>query len=80
MCMPATISEGGLLPVCIFIKSGFPGSSVVNNPPPNAEDIRSPGEEMAANYRILAREIPWTEKSGRLQSMGSQKSQAQLTY
>ena len=28
---------------------------------------------MAANYRILAREILWTEKSGRIQSMGVTK-------
>ena len=28
---------------------------------------------MAANSSILAWEIPWTEESGRLQSMGSQR-------
>ena len=29
-------------------------------------------EEMAAHSSILAREIPWTEEPGGLQSMGSQ--------
>ena len=30
-------------------------------------------EEMATHSRILAWEIPWTEESGRLQSLGSQR-------
>ena len=30
-------------------------------------------EEMATYSRILAWEIPWTEETGRLQSMGSQR-------
>ena len=30
-------------------------------------------EEMATHSSILAWEIPWTEKSGGLQSMGSQR-------
>ena len=36
-------------------------------------------KEMATHSSILACEIPWTEKSGRLQSMGSKKSQTQLS-
>ena len=32
-------------------------------------------EEMATHSSILAYTIPWTEKPGGLQSMGSQKSQ-----
>ena len=32
-------------------------------------------KEMATHSNILARKIPWTEELGRLQSMGSQKSQ-----
>ena len=32
-----------------------------------------PEKEMATNFNILAWEIPWTEGSGRLQSMESQK-------
>ena len=35
-------------------------------------------EEMTTHSSILAWEIPWTEELGRLQSMGSQKSQTQL--
>ena len=34
---------------------------------------RSPGEGMATHSSILAWEIPWTEKPGGLQSMGSQR-------
>ena len=30
-------------------------------------------KEMATHFSILAWEIPWTEKPGRLQSMGSQR-------
>ena len=30
-------------------------------------------EEMATHSSILAWEIPWTEKAGRLQSIGSQR-------
>ena len=39
---------------------------------------RSPGGGNGNHSRILAWEIPWTEESGRLQSMGFQKSQAWL--
>ena len=35
-------------------------------------------KEMVTPSNILAWEIPWAEEPGRLQSMGSQKSQAQL--
>ena len=58
---------------------GFPGSSVVKNPPANAEDMGSIpvlgrfAKEMATHSSILAWESPWTEKPGRLQSMGSQR-------
>ena len=30
-------------------------------------------EEMATHYNILAWKIPWTEESGRLEPMGSQR-------
>ena len=40
---------------------------------------RSPGEGMATHSSILACKIPWTEEPGRLQSMGSQKSQTWLS-
>ena len=36
-------------------------------------------KEMAIQPSILACEIPWTEDSSRLQSVGSQKNQAQLS-
>ena len=35
-------------------------------------------KEMATHSSILAWEIPWTEESGGLQSMGSKKSQTCL--
>ena len=36
-------------------------------------------KKMATYFRILAWKIPWTEKPGGLQSMGSQKSQTLLS-
>ena len=36
-------------------------------------------EEMATHSSILAWKIPWTEETGGLQCMGSQKSQTQLS-
>ena len=38
------------------------------------EDPPEKKKKMATHSSILAWEIPWTEKPGRLQSMGSQKS------
>ena len=62
---------------------GFPGSSMVRNPPADAGDTgdaglipgsgRSPEEEMATHSSILAWRIPWTEEPGGLQSMGSER-------
>ena len=62
---------------------GFPGGSVVKNLPENTGGMGLiPGsggfpptleEEMATHSSILGWEIPWTEKLGVLQSMGSQK-------
>ena len=57
---------------------GFPGDSVVNNPPANAGDtgdmdsIPEFGRAPGGYYSILAWSIPWTEESGKLQSMGLQ--------
>ena len=55
----------------------------VKNPPANAGDIRDMGlipglgrsleKKMATHSSILAWEIPWTEETGRLQSMRSQR-------
>ena len=36
-------------------------------------------KEMATHFSILAWEIPWIEEPDRLHSMGSQKSQTQLS-
>ena len=69
--------------------SYFPQGSVVKNPPTMQEtqetQFRSLGwadpleKEMITHASILAWEIPWTEESGRIQSMESQKSQTWLT-
>ena len=57
---------------------GFPGGSALKNLPANAGDAgsipesgRAPGEEMATHSSLPAWEVPWTEESGGLQSMGS---------
>ena len=59
---------------------GFPGGSVVNNPPTIQETqetwVRSLSwedpleEKMATHSSMLAWRIPWTEEPGGLQSMG----------
>ena len=60
---------------------GFPGGSVVENPPTSAGDAglipgsgRPLEKEMATHSSILACEISWTVKPGRLKTMRSQKS------
>ena len=55
---------------------GFPGGSVVKNPPANAGDVRdtgsisesgkSPGGGYGTHSSILAWRIPWTEEPGRI--------------
>ena len=59
---------------------GFPGGSVVKNPPAMQEtwaqslDGEGPLEkEVATPSSVLAWEIPWTEEPGGLQSTGSRK-------
>ena len=61
-------------------KKGFPGRSVVGNPPAKQKTwVRSLGwedpleEEMATHSGILAGNIPWTEEPGGLQPTGSQR-------
>ena len=64
---------------------GFPGGSVVKNPPavhePQETHVHSLGQkdplekEMATHSSILAWKIPWTEEPGGLQFTGSRKSQ-----
>ena len=65
---------------CIPGNGGFPSGSEVNNLPAKAGDTSSiPGSEvpferkMATHSSILTWKIPWTEESGELQSMGSQR-------
>ena len=65
----------------IHLSEGFPGGLVVKNLPANAGDEGSIleyqegplEEEMATHSSILAWEIPWTEKPGGLQSVGSHR-------
>ena len=52
---------------------GFPGGSVVKNPPANAGDMSSViglehllEEEITTHSSILARGIPWMENPGEL--------------
>ena len=62
---------------------GFPGGSVVKNPPAVQEtqemqvwswSQEDPLEEGTATHSsILARKIPWAEEPGQLQSMGLQR-------
>ena len=59
---------------------GFPGGSVVKNPPANGGDVglipglgRSPKKEMATYSSILAWEILWTAEPGGLQFMWWQR-------
>ena len=61
------------------MNTGFPGSSVVKNPPALQEMcVRSLSsedpleKETTTHSSILAWEVPWLEDPGRLQSMGSQ--------
>ena len=64
-------------------KRGLPNGSVVKNPS-GMQETQETGvlslskedpleEEMATHSSILAWEIPWTEETGGLRSMGSQR-------
>ena len=67
--------------ICISpqIKRGFPGSTMVKDPPANAGDARdvgsipglgrSPGEGNGYPLQYFCLKIPWTEEPGRPQSM-----------
>ena len=63
---------------------GFPGGSEVKNLPAHCEEMQDTWvcflgwedlleEEMATHSSILAWKFPWTEESGRLESMESQR-------
>ena len=67
-----------------LVMKGFPGGSVIKNPPANAGDPGDTGlipgwedslkEEVAIHSSILAWKIPWTEEPGGLQSIGLQRA------
>ena len=72
-----------------YIYIGFPGGTVVKNPPAKAGDARDmnsiPGsgrspEEGNGNSSILAWETRWTEEPGSLQSMASQRVRHDRTH
>ena len=63
----------------VCVPTGFPGGSVVKNLPANEGDTDPLEKEMAIHSSILAWEIPWTEESGGLQSMGSQNNQIRFS-
>ena len=62
-----------------MIRASLIAQSVKNLPAMQETQVRFLGwedpqeKEMATHSSILAWEIPWTEKPGELQSMGSQK-------
>ena len=67
---------------CMAETKGFPGNSAIKNPLAMQETrVPSSGQEdlleegRATHSGILACRIPWTERPGGLQSMGSQKNQ-----
>ena len=64
---------------------GFPCGSIVKNPPANARDwVPSLGwedpmeKETGAHSSIAAWEIPWTEETDGLQSIGLQRTAKKL--
>ena len=80
MCLPHR-----LIIINSWSTGGFPGGSVVKNPPAMQETwVWSPGqedaleEEMTTHSNILAWDVLWTEKSGELQFVELQKYQTQL--
>ena len=74
---PANEGDTGLIP---GLGRSFPGGSEGKASAYNTGDTgsipgsgRSSGEGMATHSSTLAWKIPWMEKPGRLQSMGSQR-------
>ena len=66
---------------------GFPGGSVVKDPPANTGDAdlilesgRSPGEGDGNPLQYSCLENPWTEEPGGLQSTGSQSGRTRLSH
>ena len=77
------VREGQISILLISIYMASQVVLVVKNPPAIAVDIRDVGsiprlgrpseKSMATHSKILAWRIPWTEKPGGLQSIGSQR-------
>ena len=83
LCSPLIIPGGlncvNLVKLELYFPEGFPGGSVVENPPANAGDVgsipglgRSPGERNVNPLKYSCLEKPRTEEPGGLKSMGSQ--------
>ena len=65
----------------VRLRVGFPGGTVVKNPPANARNMGSspdqknpPEKEMTTHPSVLAREVPWTEEPGGMQFTRTQLS------
>ena len=70
----------------IPVPPSFPGDSVVKNLPANTGGVgsvpglgRAPGEGSGNPHQYSCQDTLWTEDLGRLQTMGLQKSGAQLS-
>ena len=81
MCPRKALKEDIGLWAGLSMSKSFPDGSVVKNLPAMQETrVLSLGQEnllekeMATHSSILAWEIPWTEESGGLHFLGSQKS------
>ena len=80
--MEKNLKENIYAYICTHRDMGFPGGTVVKNPPANAGDTRHGFDPWVGKIpwsrkwqpcsSILAWGIPWTEVPGRLQSMGLQ--------
>ena len=63
----------------MFVRASLVAHTVKNLPAMQETWVQYLGQEdpldkgMATHFSILAWRIPWTEETGRLQSMGSQK-------
>ena len=80
----------GIEPASPALSGGFFTAELVKNLPAIAGVVaeavdsipelgRSPGEGNAIHFNILAWKIPWIKEPGKLESMGSPKSQACLS-
>ena len=74
-----TLLYGAVLGIVGYLAASLVAQTVKNLPAVLEAQVRSLGWEdplekgMATHSSILSWRIPWTEESGRLQSMGSQR-------